>query len=55
MDGSSRGGIAISIIKKLNIPIYFIGTGEDWNDLIPFKRNDYIKSLISNNNEYINE
>ncbi|MBI44625.1 MAG: signal recognition particle-docking protein FtsY [Candidatus Marinimicrobia bacterium] len=47
MDGTSKGGIALSIIDKFNIPISFIGIGEKIDDIVPFNINDYIKSLIA--------
>ena len=48
MDGTSKGGIALSIIDNFNIPISFIGVGEKMPHLIKFNSNDYIKSLIMN-------
>ena len=49
MDGTSRGGIALSIIDNFNIPISFIGVGEQMNHLIEFDSEQYIKSLIIDN------
>ena len=48
MDGTARGGIAIQIMKELNLPVYFIGVGEQVDDLVPFDRESYINGLISN-------
>jgi fused signal recognition particle receptor len=48
MDGTARGGIAISMINKLNIPIDFIGVGEGVNDFVPFDLDVFLKGLISN-------
>jgi len=48
MDGTSKGGIALSIIDNFNIPVSFIGVGEKMHHLIKFNSNDYIKSLIIN-------
>ena len=48
MDGTARGGIAISMINKLNIPIDFIGVGEGVNDFVPFDLDIFLKGLISN-------
>ena len=55
MDGSARGGIAIQIMKELNLPVYFIGVGEQVDDLVPFDRESYINGLISNKKEVVNE
>ena len=46
MDGTSRGGIALSIIDNSDIPISFIGVGEKMDHLIEFDPDEYIKSLI---------
>ena len=55
MDGTARGGIAIQIMKELNLPVYFLGVGEQVDDLVPFDRESYIKGLISSKKETINE
>ena len=47
MDGTSKGGIVMSIIDKFKLPISFIGVGEKMDDLIEFDLDDYLKSLIS--------
>ena len=46
MDGTAKGGIALSIINSLSVPISFLGIGEKYDDLIPFNFNKYIESLI---------
>jgi len=55
MDGTARGGIAIQIMKELNLPVYFLGVGEQADDLVPFDRESYINGLISNEKEMVNE
>ena len=47
MDGTARGGIALSMMNKLNIPIDFIGVGENVDDLIPFDLDPYLRGLVS--------
>ena len=54
MDGTARGGIAVQIMKELDLPVYFIGVGEQADDLIPFNREDYINALISTGKEVLN-
>ena len=54
MDGTARGGIAIKIMKELNLPVYFMGIGEQVEDLIPFDRESYIKGLVITEKENIN-
>ena len=48
MDGTSKGGIGLSIVDKLHIPIAYIGVGETIDDFIEFDSENYIKSLIIN-------
>jgi fused signal recognition particle receptor len=36
MDSTSRGGIVLAIKDTFNIPIKFIGLGEQLDDLLPF-------------------
>lgn len=46
LDGSAKGGVAISLTQKHKLPIRFIGLGEGFNDLKPFIANDFAKALI---------
>ena len=46
MDGTAKGGSALSIMYKMLIPISFIGVGESFEDLIEFDLDYYLKSLI---------
>ena len=50
MDGTSKGGIALSIVDNFDIPVSFIGVGEKMDHLVKFDSDDYIKSLIVNDN-----
>ena len=53
MDGTARGGIALQIMKELDLPVYFMGVGEQVDDLIPFKVEDYINALIRTDKEVV--
>ena len=46
MDGTARGGIALPIYEELGIPVLFLGVGEKLEDLIPFDAEDYVKSIL---------
>ena len=46
MDGTARGGIVFGLNKELNIPIEFIGIGENIEDLEKFDHNHYINSIL---------
>lgn len=47
LDGSAKGGIALSIYKKLGIPVEWVGVGETIDDLIPFDKQAYLDALFS--------
>ncbi len=47
LDGSTKGGIAISVERNLDIPIKFIGTGETISDLREFKNEEFISDLLA--------
>ncbi|MFQ6676971.1 MAG: signal recognition particle-docking protein FtsY [Fidelibacterota bacterium] len=46
MDGTARGGIVFALKKDLNIPVRFIGVGEELDDLEVFVPGEYVKSLL---------
>jgi fused signal recognition particle receptor len=46
LDGSARGGIALSIESALDIPIKWVGTGESPSDFAPFDKNLYLQGLL---------
>ncbi len=45
-DSSSKGGIVISIGKELNIPVLFLGTGENYTDLVEFNKELFLNNLL---------
>ena len=47
LDGSARGGAALAIENRLDLPIKFIGTGEAISDFGQFDGEKYLDSLIS--------
>jgi len=46
LDGTAKGGSVLSIADELKMPIFYIGTGEQPDDLIDFKANDYIHTIL---------
>jgi len=46
LDGTAKGGIVVAISRELGLPIRFVGTGEQINDLIPFDAEAYANSLF---------
>jgi fused signal recognition particle receptor len=47
LDGSARGGAALAIENRLDLPIKFVGTGEDIGDFAAFESDLYLDSLIA--------
>jgi fused signal recognition particle receptor len=46
LDGTAKGGIVVAIARELGLPIRFVGTGEQINDLVPFDPETYVNSLF---------
>ncbi len=46
LDGTSRGGAIVGIYRQLKIPIYFIGLGEQPDDLQPFSAANYARAVF---------
>jgi fused signal recognition particle receptor len=47
LDGTARGGIALTIAGELQLPVKLIGIGETVQDLRPFDADDFARALIS--------
>ena len=46
LDGTAKGGIVIAVADALQIPVKFIGVGEQEDDLMPFVAEDFVKALF---------
>ena len=46
LDGTSRGGMVVAIQHELDLPVKFIGLGEQPDDLRPFSAADYARALF---------
>ncbi|HKL78931.1 MAG TPA: signal recognition particle-docking protein FtsY [Mobilitalea sp.] len=46
LDGTAKGGIAITIQSELNIPVKYIGIGEQIDDLQKFNAEDFVNALF---------
>jgi fused signal recognition particle receptor len=46
LDGTAKGGIVVAISRELGLPIRFVGTGEQINDMVPFDAETYAASLF---------
>ncbi len=46
MDGTAKGGILVQSFRKFSIPVLFMGTGERFEDLAPFKITAYLEKIF---------
>jgi fused signal recognition particle receptor len=47
LDGSAKGGIALSIHRELGLPILWTGLGEGEDDFVPFNPQEYVDGLFT--------
>ena len=47
LDGTSRGGMIVSIQQELGIPVKYVGVGEQADDLQPFEAKAFAEALFS--------
>ncbi|HCR43657.1 MAG TPA: signal recognition particle-docking protein FtsY [Ruminococcaceae bacterium] len=47
LDGTSRGGVILSVREGLGLPVKFVGVGEQADDLQPFDADEFAKALFS--------
>ena len=45
LDGTARGGILVAIAARHKLPVYFIGVGEQVDDLEPFSASDFARAI----------
>ena len=46
LDGTAKGGIVVAVSDALQIPVKFVGVGEQVDDLMPFVSKDFVEALI---------
>lgn len=47
LDGTAKGGVVLAIKEELNVPVKYIGVGEQIDDLQPFNPDVFAKALFS--------
>lgn len=50
LDGTAKGGVVVGVSDQFHIPVRFIGTGEGIEDIEPFDKDSFVKSLFSPDN-----
>ena len=46
LDGTAKGGIVVAVADSLQIPVKYIGVGEQMDDLMPFEGKAFVEALI---------
>ena len=46
LDGSAKGGAIFSIADELNLPISYVGVGENLEDLVKFDKDEFVLSIL---------
>ena len=46
LDGTAKGGIAVAIRNELGLPVYYIGLGEQIDDLQPFEAREFVEAIF---------
>ena len=46
LDGTAKGGIVISVADALQLPVKFVGVGEQPDDLMPFEAESFVEALL---------
>ena len=47
LDGTAKGGIVIAIRNEVNLPVKFIGLGEQYEDVEPFDPETFVEALFA--------
>ena len=47
LDGTAKGGVVLAIVSELGLPVLFVGTGEQLDDLAPFDAGAFAEALFS--------
>ncbi len=46
LDGTAKGGVVVAISRELNLPIRYVGVGEQLDDLLPFDAETFVASIF---------
>ncbi len=47
LDGTAKGGVVLAVADQLKLPVLFLGTGEQIDDLAPFDADDFLEALFA--------
>jgi fused signal recognition particle receptor len=46
LDGTARGGVVVAVHEALDVPVKFLGVGEQSEDLVPFQAKEFARELL---------
>ena len=46
LDGTAKGGVVVAISRELNLPVRYVGVGEQIEDLLPFDPENFVASIF---------
>jgi fused signal recognition particle receptor len=46
MDGTAKGGIVVALKEEFDLPVKFIGVGEQMDDLVPFEAGAFAEEVL---------
>jgi fused signal recognition particle receptor len=46
LDGTAKGGVVVAVHEAVNLPVKFVGVGEQSDDLLPFDASDFAGELL---------
>jgi fused signal recognition particle receptor len=46
LDGTAKGGVVVAIRQQVGLPVKFVGTGEQPDDLVPFEPQEFVEALF---------
>ncbi len=46
LDGTAKGGIVIAIADAMNVPVKYVGVGEQVDDLMAFEPKGFVDALF---------
>ncbi len=46
LDGTAKGGIVVAVADSLQVPVKFVGVGEQADDLLPFNAEEFVEALL---------
>jgi fused signal recognition particle receptor len=46
LDGTAKGGVVVAVHDAVDVPVKFIGVGEQSDDLLPFDASEFAEDLL---------